>query len=86
MKEYGGDNIFYARSGDDKLYGGDDFFDDLLAGALRCLSHRPLLSGYDEPATLSYQILLIGPMSANVRHLVHHFKFHFLVWRRDSGQ
>ena len=53
MKEYGGDNIFYARSGDDKLYGGDDFFDDLLAGALRCLSHRPLLSGYVEPTTLS---------------------------------
>ncbi|SMP14084.1 hypothetical protein [Shimia sagamensis] len=23
--------------------------DDLLAGALRCISHRPLLGGYDEP-------------------------------------
>ncbi|GAA6177670.1 hypothetical protein [Sulfitobacter pacificus] len=25
-----------------------DVFDDLLAWALLCLSHRPLLSGYDE--------------------------------------
>ena len=30
-----------------------DVFDDLLAGALRCLSHRPLLSDYDEQQTLS---------------------------------
>ncbi|GEM_PF-3299725 len=29
-----------------------DVFDDLLARALRCLSHRPLLSDYDEPETL----------------------------------
>jgi len=26
-----------------------DVFDDLLDRALRCLSHRPLLSDYDEP-------------------------------------
>lgn len=26
---------------------------DLLARTLPCLSHRPLLSGYDEPRTLS---------------------------------
>lgn len=25
-----------------------DTFDDLLASAFRCLSHLPLLSGYDE--------------------------------------
>ena len=30
-----------------------DVFDDLLASALRCLSHRPLLGGYDEQQTLS---------------------------------
>jgi len=30
-----------------------DVFDDLLVRALRCLSHRPLLSDYDEPRTLS---------------------------------
>jgi hypothetical protein len=30
-----------------------DILDDLLAGALRCLSHRPLLGGYDEQQTLS---------------------------------
>jgi hypothetical protein len=30
-----------------------DVFDDLLARALRCLSHLPLLSGYDEQQTLS---------------------------------
>ena len=44
-----------------------DCFDDLLAGALRCLSHRPLLGGYDEPRTLSYQIGLFGPKGADVR-------------------
>jgi hypothetical protein len=33
--------------------GAFDVFDDLLARALRCLSHRPLLSGYDEQQTLS---------------------------------
>jgi hypothetical protein len=32
-----------------------------------CLSHLPLLSGYDEPRTLSYQITLFGPTSADVR-------------------
>ncbi len=41
--------------------------DDLLAGALVRLSHRPLLGGYDEPETLSYQIALFGPISADVR-------------------
>ena len=30
-----------------------DIFDDLLARALRGLSHRSLLSGYDESRTLS---------------------------------
>jgi len=30
-----------------------DVFDDLLARAFRCLSHRPLLGGYDEQQTLS---------------------------------
>lgn len=40
-----------------------DVFDDLLAGALFCLSHLPLLSGYDEPEILPYQITLFGPMS-----------------------
>jgi len=33
--------------------GALDIFDDLLAGAFRCLSHRSLLSGYDEQQTLS---------------------------------
>jgi hypothetical protein len=28
----------------------------------------PLLSGYDEPKTLSYQITLFGPIGADVRH------------------
>jgi len=37
-----------------KILGSDfDVFDDLLARALRCLSHRPLLSDYDQPETLS---------------------------------
>jgi len=31
------------------------------------LSHLPLLSGYDEPKTLSYQINLFGPIGADVR-------------------
>ena len=47
-----------------------DIFDDLLAKAFAgssCLSHLPLLSGYDEPRTLSYQITLFGPMSADFR-------------------
>ena len=47
-----------------------DIFDELLARAFAyssCLSHVPLLSGYDEPTTLSYQIRLLGPISADVR-------------------
>ncbi|WP_371224389.1 primase-helicase family protein [Roseovarius sp. 2305UL8-3] len=47
--------------------GAFDVFDDLRARALRCLSHRPLLSGYDEPETLPYQIPLFGPIGADVR-------------------
>ena len=50
--------------------GALDVFDDLLAGAFACsscLSHVPLLSGYDDPTTLSYQIPLFGPISADVR-------------------
>jgi hypothetical protein len=34
-------------------HGALDVFDDLLARALRCLSHRPLLGGCDEQQTLS---------------------------------
>jgi hypothetical protein len=53
------------------LAGGPlDIFGDLLAGAFAfssCLSHLPLLIGYDEPTTLSYQIPLFGPISADVR-------------------
>ena len=30
-------------------------------------SYRPLLSGYDEPETLPYQITLFGPIGADVR-------------------
>ncbi|TQV65957.1 IS66 family insertion sequence element accessory protein TnpB [Aliiroseovarius halocynthiae] len=37
----------------DPFSGAFDIFDDLLARALRCLSHRPLLGGYDEQQTLS---------------------------------
>ncbi len=33
--------------------GALDVFDDLLGRARRCLSHRPLLSGYDEQQNLS---------------------------------
>ena len=44
-----------------------DIFDDLLARALRRLSHRPLLSAYDEQQTLSWQITLVGPKGADVR-------------------
>ena len=47
--------------------GALDVFNDLLARALRCLSHRPLLSGYDEQQTLSWQIALFGPIGADVR-------------------
>ena len=52
--------ILFAR-------GTFDVFDDLLAGALCCLSHFPLLSGYDETETLPYQITLFGPIGADVR-------------------
>ena len=45
-----------------------DVFDELLAMALTCLSHVPLLRGYDEPEILSYQIILFGPASADGRH------------------
>ena len=47
-----------------------DVLDDLLAKArlcFSCLSHVPLLSGYDEPETLSYQITLFGPIGPDVR-------------------
>ena len=47
-----------------------DIFNDLLARASArssCLSHVPLLSGYDEPRNLSYQIRLFGPISPDVR-------------------
>jgi hypothetical protein len=50
-----------------------DVFDDLLARAFacsRCLSHFPLFSGDDEQRTLSYQITLFGPISADVRQYV----------------
>ena len=43
---------------------------DLLARYFGCSchpSHRPHLSGYDEPRTLSYQIPLFGPIGADVR-------------------
>jgi len=33
----------------------------------RC--HLPLLGGYDEPETLSYQITLFGPIGADVRQM-----------------
>ena len=49
-----------------------DIFDDLLARAsagASWLSHVPLLSGYDEPRILSYQIALFGPISADVSQL-----------------
>jgi hypothetical protein len=48
-----------------------DVFDDLLARDFTCsssLSHLPLLSGDDEPRTLSYHITLFGPIGAIVRH------------------
>jgi hypothetical protein len=44
-----------------------DVFDELLTMALTCLSHVTLLSGYDEPEILSYQIILFGPISADGR-------------------
>jgi len=55
------------------LAGGPlDIFDDLLARAFACsgqLSHVPVLGGYDEPDTLSYQTTLFGPIGADVRHI-----------------
>jgi len=45
-----------------------DIFDYLLARAFGCLSHLPLLGGYDEPETHPYQIPLFGPIGADVRH------------------
>ena len=42
-------------------------FDNLLTTALYCLSHRPRLGGYDQPQMLCYQIVLCGPIGANVR-------------------
>ena len=51
--------------------GAFDIFDGLLARTFAgssCLSRLPLLSGYDEPRTLSYQITLFGPIRADVRH------------------
>ena len=48
--------------------GALDVFDDLLAGALRCRSLRPLFGGYDEQHTLSSLMTLFGPISADVRH------------------
>ena len=48
-----------------------DVLDHLLARArscFSCLSHVPLLSGYHEPATLSYQITLFGPIGPDDGH------------------
>ena len=56
-----------------------DVLDDHLASALRYLSHRPLISGYDEPTTLSYQIPLFGPMGADVRHSAVHWELFEIV-------
>ena len=69
--------------------GAFDVFDDLLAVAFacsRCLSHVPLLSGYDEAKTLSYQFTLFGPKGADVRHVKHagHHKFIGLVLIDES--
>jgi hypothetical protein len=68
-----GRDLSAASEGDRMFAGGPfDIFDDLLARAFTCsscLSHLPLLSGYDEPTTLSYQITLFGPISADVRQL-----------------
>ena len=41
----------------------------LVGGAAGCLSHLPLLSGDDDPEILSYQIMLFGPISPDVRHV-----------------
>jgi hypothetical protein len=42
------------------------------------MSHHPLLSGYDEPRTLSYQMTLFGPISADVRQILFLIKFYEL--------
>ena len=55
------------------VVGALDVFDDLLAGALGYLSHRPLLSDYDEPETLSYQNALFGQIGTDVRQMVQHY-------------
>ena len=50
-----------------------DVFDDLLTSVFacsNCLSHLPLLNGYDESETLSYQMTLFGPIDSDVRHFV----------------
>jgi hypothetical protein len=46
-------------------------FEDLLgrpAPGNRCLSHVPLVGGYDEPETLSNQLALFGPIGADAGH------------------
>lgn len=48
--------------------GALDIFDDFLAGVRRFLSYHTLLGGYDERQTVSWQISLIGPIGADVRH------------------
>jgi len=58
--------ILFAR-------GALDVLDDLLGRfppRSSCLSHVPLLGGYDEPETLPYQIPLFGPIGADVRHFL----------------
>ena len=65
-----------------------DIFDDLLARAFACsscLSHLPLLSGYDEPTTLSYQITLFGPISADVRQFLAKYLWYYLRDTRKSS-
>ena len=47
-----------------------DVLDDLLARTLCSLFHRPLLGGDDEPETLSYQIVLFGPIGADFRQCI----------------
>ena len=65
-----------------------DVFDDLLARDFACsgsLSHRPLLGGYDEPETLSYQISLFGPTGADVRQASKAYQQSHLVASRVRG-
>ena len=57
--------------------------------ALRCLSHAPLLSGYDEPETFPYQITLIGPIGADVRQLqelFHNLGQNWCAWPNELYQ